>query len=177
MKKSMNTRNMAFAALFAAIICAASPFTIPIGPVPLSLATLAIYLAAATLDWRFGTLSVLVYVLIGLVGVPVFSNFSGGIQKLVGPTGGFIVGYIVCALIVGLIVGRLETIKWIYPAAMVLGTAVLYAIGTAWFVILMKVTLQKALVLCVVPFLIGDAAKIILASVLAPILRKRVFVK
>ena len=168
----MKLRSMIFAALFAAILCVVAPFTIPIGPIPLSLATFVIYIAAATIDWRFGTLSVVLYVLIGSIGLPVFSGPSGGIQKLVGPTGGFIIGYVLCALIIGLIVDRLEAKKWAYPTAMVLGTAVLYALGTAWFVVLMKVTIAKALMLCVVPFLIGDAIKIILASVISPILRK-----
>ena len=84
MKKTMSIRNMVFAALFAAVICAVSPFTIPIGPIPLSLATLAIYFAASTINWKFGTMSVVLYLLIGLVGVPVFSNFSGGVPKFVG---------------------------------------------------------------------------------------------
>lgn len=168
----MKIRNMVFAALFAAVLCAVAPFTIPIGPIPLSLATLVIYLAASTLNWKYGTLAVVLYVLIGTVGLPVFSGPSGGVQKLVGPTGGFIIGYILCALVIGLIIDRLESKKWAYPAAMVLGTAVLYALGTAWFMVLMDATLVKALTLCVLPFLIGDAVKIVLASVIAPVLRK-----
>jgi biotin transport system substrate-specific component len=168
----MKLRNMIFSALFAAVLCAVAPFSIPIGPIPLSLATFVIYIAAATINWKYGTLAVVLYVLMGLIGLPVFAGPSGGIQKLVGPTGGFIIGYILCALVIGLIVDRFETKRWAYPVAMLLGTVVLYALGTTWFIVLMKVTLAKALMSCVVFFLPGDAAKIILASVIAPILRK-----
>lgn len=173
MTKTINTRNMVFAAVFAALISAVSPFLIPIGPIPITLATLMIYLAASVLDWRFGTLSVLVYVLIGVVGVPVFAGFTGGPQKLVGPSGGFILGYIVCALIIGVVLAKLQTRKWAYPVAMVLGTVGLYIVGTVWFMIVMKASLAKALTLCVLPFLIIDGVKIVIVSILAPILRKR----
>lgn len=167
----MKIRTMVFTALFAAVICVVSPFVIPIGPIPLSLATFAIYIAASSLNWKAGTVAVVLYLLIGLVGLPVFSGFTGGVQKLVGPTGGFLIGYIPCALIIGLIIDRFERKIWLYPVSMVLGTAVLYACGTIWFMVSLKYTLAAALMACVVPFLIGDAAKIILASVIAPILR------
>ena len=163
---------MVYAAVFAAVLCVISPFVIPIGPIPLSLATFAVYLAAAALDWKYAALAVLLYVLIGLAGVPVFSNFSGGFQKLVGPTGGFLIGYILCAVTTGLLLKKREQKRWLYPVAMVAGTVVLYLFGTVWFMILMQATLSKALLLCVIPFLPGDAFKIILASVIAPQLRK-----
>lgn len=167
----MKLKDLVFTALFAAIICVIAPFVIPIGPIPLSLATFAIYIAASILDWKYGTLAVIVYILIGAAGLPVFSGFSGGFLKIAGPTGGFIVGYIVCALIIGLIVDRNEKNKWAYPVAMIIGTALLFACGMAWFMYLTKTTLLGALTVCVIPFLIGDALKIILASVIAPKLR------
>lgn len=167
----MKIRNMVFTALFAAIICVISPFKIPIGEVPITLATFAIYIAASVLNWKYGTLAVIIYILIGMVGLPVFSGFVGGVQRLVGPTGGFLIGYIPCALIIGLIVDKSESKKWLYPVAMVAGTAVLYACGTAWFMISLKYSLIAALMACVVPFLIFDAVKIILASVIAPRMR------
>jgi biotin transport system substrate-specific component len=168
----MKLRPMVYAAVFAALLCVLSPFVIPIGPIPLSLATFAIYLAATVLDWKYASLAVLLYVLIGITGVPVFSGFTGGFQKLVGPTGGFLIGYILCALSTGLLLKKRESKKWLYPAAMVIGTVVLYTLGTLWFMLLTQSTLSSALMLCVVPFLPGDAIKIVLASVLAPQLRK-----
>lgn len=167
----MKVKDMVITAVFAAIICMVSPFTIPIGPIPLSLATLAIYIAASTLNWKFGTLSVVVYVAIGAIGLPVFSNFGAGIQRLVGPTGGFIIGYILCALVIGLILKKHSIKKWLYPVAMVIGTIVLYACGTAWFMFSLDYTLVSALMVTTVPFLIGDVIKIVLASVIAPRLR------
>lgn len=172
----MKTRNMILTALFAAIICVmallSSVIPILFGPIPLSLVIFAIYVTAASLNWKYGTLAVIVYILIGLVGIPVFSNFGAGVPKLIGPTGGFILGYIPCALVIGLIIDRLESKKWAYPAAMVLGTIVLYAFGAAWFAVSQNVTLTKALAVCVVPFLIFDAAKIVVASFVSPALRK-----
>lgn len=167
----MKIRNMVFTALFAAIICVMAPFVIPIGPIPLSLATFAIYIAASVQNWKNGTLAVILYVTLGAVGLPVFSGLTGGIPKLIGPTGGFIFGYILLALITGLIVDRFEKHKWSYPLGMVLGTIVLYACGTVWFMISQNASLGKALALCVIPFLLGDAIKIILASIISPILR------
>jgi biotin transport system substrate-specific component len=170
----MKIRIMVFTALFAAVLCVVSPFSIPLpfSPVPLSLATLAIYLAASVMNWKTGTLSVILYVLIGLVGVPVFSKFGAGVQQIVGPTGGFIVGYIPMALAIGLMVDRLDPKKWVYPVSMVIGTVILYACGTVWFMISLDATLTKALTACAIPFLPGDAAKIVVASIIAPILRK-----
>lgn len=167
----MKLKDLIFASLFAAIICVLAPFVIPIGPIPLSLATFAIYIAASVLDWKYGTLAVIVYILIGMAGLPVFSGFSGGVMIIAGPTGGYIVGYIVCALVIGQIVDRNEQKKWVYPVAMIVGTALLYACGTARFVHLTGTTLMGALAVCVIPFLIGDAIKIILASVMARRLR------
>lgn len=163
---------MVFTALFAAIICVLAPFVIPIGPIPLSLATFAIYIAASALNWKFGTAAVIIYIALGAVGLPVFSGFMGGVPKLVGPTGGFIFGYILLALSEGFIIDKLEKKKWAYPLGMAVGTILLYICGTTWFVISQNVTLAKALALCVLPFLLGDAIKIILASVIAPNLRK-----
>ena len=167
----MKTRDMSLIAVMAALICVAGPLSLPIGPVPISLATFAVYLAGAVLGWKRGTLAVVVYLLIGLVGVPVFSGFSGGLQKLIGVTGGYLVGYLPCALIMGLGVqdadaGKARP-KWLLPLFMVIGTAVLYIIGTAWFMIQTGNTLGASMGMCVVPFLPGDVIKMIAASLLA----------
>ena len=173
----MKTRDMTIIAVMAALICVAGPLSIAIGPIPLSLASFAVYLAGAVLGAKRGTLAVALYLLIGLVGVPVFSGFSGGLQKLAGVTGGYLVGYLPCALITGLAVKPEggDTPKWKLPAFMVLGTAVLYLIGTAWFMIQTKNTLAAAMGMCVVPFLPGDAIKIVAATLLAPPIRKALY--
>ena len=166
----MKVRDLTFTAIFAALICVAAPWTVPVGPIPITLATLAVYLAAAVLGWKKGTVAVVVYLLLGAVGVPVFSGFSGGFARLIGPTGGYLVGYIPCALLTGLVSDRFPK-PWGYAVGMVLGTVVLYALGTAWFCVQSGSELGHALAVCVVPFLIGDAIKIAAAIVLASILR------
>ena len=172
------TREMTAIAVMASLICVAGPLTISIGPIPLSLATLAVYLSGAVLGRLWGTLAVGIYLLIGMLGVPVFSGFSGGLQKLVGVTGGYLVGYLPCALITGLAVkaGRpTPSRRGLMPLAMALGTLVLYALGTAWFMLLTKNTLAAALSLCVLPFIPGDAIKIIAATLIAQPIRKAIY--
>ena len=172
----MKVRNMTLTAVMAALICIAGPLTIAAGPVPLSLATFAVYLAGAILGKKWGTVSVGLYLLIGIIGVPVFSGFSGGFQKLADVTGGYLIGYLPCAFLSGLGTERAEQAgkRWILPLMMVLGTAVLYTVGTAWFMIQTGNGLGAALGLCVLPFLPGDVAKIIAATLLAGPVKKAV---
>jgi len=162
---------MVFTALFTAVLCAVAPFSIAIGPIPLSFATLAIYLAAGSLGWKYGAMSVVLYVMLGALGVPVFSNFEGGFHKIVGATGGFIIGYIPCALATGLIASVFRNKLWSYALGMVIGTVLLYTCGTAWFMLQSGNSLAVSLGLCVTPFLIGDAMKIIVACITALQLR------
>ena len=164
----MKVRNMTLTAVMAALICIAGPLTIAAGPVPLSLATFAVYLAGAILGKKWGTAAVGLYLVLGIIGVPVFSGFSGGFQKLAGVTGGYLIGYLPCAFLAGLGAERAEQEgrKWLLPVMMVIGTAVLYAIGTAWFMIQTGNALGAALGLCVLPFLPGDAVKIAAATLI-----------
>ena len=175
---NLKTRDLTIIAVMAALICVAGPLSISIGPIPLSLASFAVYLAGAVLGAKRGPLAVAIYLLIGLVGVPVFSGFSGGFQKLIGVTGGYLLGYLPCAWLTGLGVkpGQTEARpKWKLPAFMVIGTAVLYIIGTAWFMIQTKNGLAAAMGMCVVPFLPGDAIKIVAATLLAWPIRKAIY--
>lgn len=175
---NMKTGEMTAIAVMAALLCVAGPLSIAVGPIPLSLATFAVYLAGAVLGAKRGALAVALYLLLGLVGLPVFSGFAGGFQKLAGVTGGYLVGYLPCAWITGMAVrpGEAGTQKrWKLPAFMGLGTAALYAIGTAWFMLQTKNGLIASLMLCVVPFLVGDAVKIAAASLLAPPIRRAVY--
>ena len=171
----MKVKDMTITAVMAALICIAGPLTIPMGPIPLSLATFAVYLAVAVTGKKYGTTAVGLYLLIGIIGVPVFSGFSGGFQKLAGVTGGYLIGYLPCAFLSGIGAERAEKKgrRWLLPVMMTAGTAVLYAIGTAWFMIQTGNALGAALSLCVIPFLPGDAVKILAASILSPMIRKR----
>lgn len=176
---NLKTKDMTIIAVMAALICVAGPLSVSIGPIPLSLASFAVYLAGAVLGAKRGPLAVALYLLIGLVGVPVFSGFSGGLQKLAGVTGGYLIGYLPCAWLTGLAVkpGQREAgdRKWLLPAFMVLGTTALYLIGTAWFMLQTKNGLAASLGMCVLPFLPGDAIKIIAASLLAWPIRKALY--
>jgi len=185
--RKSRTYILAATAVMTAALCIAAPFSVPVGPVPISLATLIILLAVYILGWKWGTVSVLLYLLLGMAGLPVFSGFSGGFVKLAGPTGGYLVGYIPLALIAGLAIAlsdRLLTagaykhkavwVRLIQIVGMILGTAVLYVLGTAWFCIIMDCTVSYALTLCVIPFIPGDLLKILIAILLGPELRKRI---
>ena len=163
----MKTKDMVLTGVFAAVICVFAPFTIPIGAVPISLATFAVYLAAAVLGTKKGTLAVLIYILIGMAGVPVFSGFAGGIGKILGVTGGYIIGYIPCAFAIGVFTERFGGKNYIYPLALVIGTLILYSFGTAWFMVQSGNGLMQSLTVCVFPFLVGDAIKIAAASIVS----------
>ena len=164
---------MAVTAVMTAVTCILAPMSIPIGPVPISLTNLVIYIALYLLGWKMGTVSYLIYMLIGLVGVPVFSGFSGGFAKLAGPTGGYIIGFTFMAVISGIVIEKSEN-RLIQILGMIVGTAVCYALGTAWFCHLMSSTVAEALGLCVIPFIPGDLIKILIAVAAGPVIRKRV---
>lgn len=188
-KSKQNILSMCVCAVFAALICVVSPFAVPT-QVPITLATLAVYICAGCLPPAMSAISVTVYLVIGAVGVPVFAGFTSGAAKLIGPTGGYLVGYIPMAVIVSVITsmymkkcsssgrafGRGAAQAGVRLGAMILGTAVLYALGTAWFVIQQKTTVAAALPLCVFPFLPGDAAKMVAATAisqaLSPVIRR-----
>ena len=121
--RNTKTYTMAVTALMTAVICIVAPLSIPIGPVPISLTNFAIYITLYLLDWKKGTVSYLLYLLIGLVGLPVFSGFTGGIGKLAGPTGGYIIGFIPMAIIAGILIDKYHQ-RWIQFAGMIIGTAV-----------------------------------------------------
>ena len=164
--------DLVFVALFAAVMTVCAQIQIPFGEVPFTLQTLGVFIAASLLGWKRGTLSVIVYVLLGLAGVPVFAGFSGGIGVLFGPTGGYIIGFIFTALIVGLMTEKLGKKLWVEIVSMILGLAVCYAFGTVWFMFQMKMGLVESLLLCVVPYRIADALKIAFSAVLVNSLDK-----
>lgn len=177
-KKIFDLKSMVLMALFAALTCVLAPLSIPIGPVPISLTNLVIYFSLYVLGWQRATITYLVYLLLGLVGLPVFSGFEGGVGKLGGPTGGYLIGFIFMAVISGLFVKMKEDEvilnRVLGIAGMILGTLVAYAFGTAWFCYSTGTGLSAALALCVIPFIPGDLVKIIVAAVVAPTVAKQI---
>ncbi len=176
-KRGVNSgrlRQMAEIAMLSAVLCVVSPFTIPVGAVPISLSTLCVYLMGASCGRRRATTAVLVYLLLGCIGVPVFAGFTGGVAHLLAPSGGFLLGYVVCALAEGWLVDRFCSKRLIYPVGIVVGMLCCFAVGTVWFALLTGTNLTGTVAVCVLPFLPIEAAKIVIASLAAPKVRKAV---
>ena len=181
LSQKSKTAMMALCGLFAAIAAVCSWISIPLGftPVPVNLGTLAVFLCGALFGPKYGPLSLTVYALAGAVGVPVFSGFRGGFSVLAGPTGGYIIGYIVGAFVIGLIITAATRSEHstavsvvLYAFAMICGLAACYSLGTAWFMFSTHTGFAAAMVSCVIPFLPGDALKITAATILARKLKK-----
>ena len=167
----MKTLDMAYIGLFAVIIAICSWISIPT-VVPFTLQTFAVFLAVAVLGGKRGTLSVIVYVLLGAVGLPVFSGFKGGIGVLLNTTGGYIIGFIFSALLMWAFEKAFGRKAWALILSMILALALCYALGTIWFMIIYAnnvgaVGLSAVLGWCVIPFIIPDLIKIALAFILS----------
>lgn len=163
-------------ALFAALTAVGAWISIPLPftAVPITLATMMASLAGCLLGPWYGTLSQIIYLLLGAVGAPVFHNMTGGIGILTGPTGGYLVGYITSALICGLLTDvlcREKTTWWGIAIASLAGLASCYLLGTIWFMQLSGTRLWTSMIMCVFPFLPGDAVKTVIIVLLVRPLR------
>lgn len=170
--------DMTYIAVFTVVMAICSWISIPAN-VPFTLQTFGVFVAVGVLGGRRGTLAVLVYILLGAVGVPVFSGFSGGIGKLLGNTGGYIVGFLFSALVMWAMERAFGKSPAVQILSMILGLLVCYAFGTAWFMVVYARTsgavgLATVLGWCVFPFIIPDLIKIALAFVLSGRLRRYV---
>ena len=159
------TQTLILTALFTAIVAVCSQIIIPIGSVPLSLSTFAVLLAGVVLGSTAGATSLMVYMLLGIAGAPVFSALRGGIGVLTGPTGGFIVGYIPMAFIAGCFYSPDSPRRSIL--GMTLASAALYLLGLAWFMFSTGQNFVSALFVCVLPFIPGDVMKAVAVMMLA----------
>lgn len=172
-KAKSKVYSLAMTAVMAAVIAAVSPFAIPVGPISITLCTLVLYFSPYILGWKRAGLATLVYILIGMVGVPVFSKFQAGLGALLGPTGGYILGYIPLVVLAGLAIKAAPRNRALQFLGMVLATAVLYAFGTVWYMVLSGNDLTTSMKWCVLPFIPFDLIKIAIAMALGPILRER----
>lgn len=170
-----STYQIALMGIMAAVMCILGPLSIPIpfSPVPISFTNLAIYFTVFILGWKRGTISYLIYLLIGLIGLPVFSGFAGGPGKLLGPTGGYLIGFIFMTIIAGLFIEKCNGNLYLYVIGLILATGIAYALGTVWLSYQAHLTFLQALMAGVIPYLIGDGVKIAIAVIIGPILRKR----
>lgn len=169
MTAKAHTISIVYMAMFIALITVCSWISIPVG-IPFTLQTFAMFVTIGLIGTKRGTISIALYVLLGAVGVPVFSGFKGGFSTLLGPTGGYIIGFVIGGFVTGIIIDLFGKKKDVIllACAMLAGLLVCYAFGTAWFMVVYAqngsaIVLTSALALCVVPFIIPDCLKIALA--------------
>lgn len=184
--KQLTTKNLILTGMFTAIISVLAQISIPIQPIPFSLSLLAIFLTGMLLEPKYAFLSTLAYILLGILGLPVFAGFRGGIQVLTGMTGGFIMAYPLMAFISSIayqlsrIVKPLSIIRNIIRIAilslgMIISLILCYTIGSLWFCHISGSTMAYALTVCVFPFIAFDLLKIALAISFGTILRKVIY--
>jgi biotin transport system substrate-specific component len=171
-----STTYMVMCGLFAALnaICAQIFIPLAFTPVPVNLGTLGVFLTGGLLGRKYGVISIGVYVLLGAAGVPVFAGFRGGLGVLAGPTGGYILGYLLAVLIVGMILDKGYAKLSLRVLSMAAGLAACYCFGTLWFMVSTGTGFDAAFVSCILPFIPGDIVKILAASFLIKRLRPRI---
>ena len=168
----MTTRRLTLTAMLTALLCICGPLTLPLGPIPLSLTTAVLMLMALLLGMGPSMLCCGVYLLMGLTGLPVFSGFNGGAGALMGPTGGFLLGYLPMTALCGFLCARTDK-PLMHALACLAGTLLLYITGTAWYCWQSGAAANAALTVCVLPFLPGDLLKIAAVATLGHAVRKR----
>ncbi len=164
------------AALCAALIAVSSFITVPVSAVPVTLQTFAVCAVSALLGLKWGVASVAVYILLGAIGLPVFSGFGGGIGVLLGAGGGFIWGFLIIAVVVGFISDKFGVDIKKMLISMAVGMIGCYIAGVLWYILVYSggEGIVAALSACVFPFVIPDAIKIVAAAVVASRLKKRI---
>jgi len=167
---SQNIRMTVYCCLFAALIVVGTYIKIPIGPVPIVLANFFVILAGALLGGVWGTASVGLFLFLGLIGLPVFSQ-GGGIAALVGPTGGYLFGYLVAAFVAGIISERGRSRPLLDVAGLAAGALAIYVLGVPWLKLSLHLSWAKTLSVGVFPFLIGDAIKVAAAVAIVRVLQ------
>jgi biotin transport system substrate-specific component len=168
--KSNNLKPFVFAALFAALTAAVAPFKIPLGftPVPITLQTLVVLLSGAMLGPIYGALAMILYVAVGIIGLPVFAGGSSGLGAILGPTGGYLISYFLAAYVVGKTLKIRKNPKFMdYVVAMVAGTVIIYVLGAGWGMVVTGLGIFAILTGWVFPFIIGDFIKLLIAAYIA----------
>ena len=172
----MPLRKKMLVSLFAALLCVSSYITIPIGPVPVTLQVLFVLLAGAVLGAELGAFSVLLWIMIGVVGMPVFAGGKAGPLVLLGPTGGYLLGFVICAYIVGRLFSRAPESRIAACGAMLAGLTIAYIVGLFGFMLSFAFFLQKpmtwqqAFSIAVMPFVPVDLFKVAVGAWIAPVL-------
>ena len=150
-------------------LCSQVQFPLPFTPVPITLQTLAVLLTGAALGSKRGAASMLLYILEGAAGLPVFAGGVGGFIHLIGPTGGYLWAFPIAAFVVGLLCERRLERRFLTSALVMLpGTLIIYAVGVSWLAIFLHISIAQAFVFGMLPFIPGDILKIVIAALLLP---------
>jgi len=174
MSAKISTHELATIGLMTSIISILSPISVPLpGMVPISLATLSLYLCTYLLGTKRTLICYIVYLALGCIGIPIFSGFTGGLSRLIGPTGGYFIGYFAIIIFEGAAIKRFSNIKALHILGMVTGTVICYIVGTAWLCFIQNISFTSGLFAGVFPFIPGDAIKIAAVSSVAPVMRRR----
>lgn len=171
-KKSVLLKRI-LAAIFTAILCIFAPLSIPLGPIPVSLTNFCIFLELLILGPVSTLISFGLYLLIGVAGLPVFSGFQGGFAKLIGPTGGFLIGFFVLIALSGILLKYCKN-KVLKVCALIIGCWADYVVGSIWYAYICHVGAKSAFLVCVVPFVIIDIIKIIAVVIIADVIKQRI---
>jgi hypothetical protein len=173
MKSILSTKNLSLMALMSALLCLLAPISIPIGPVPITLSIFIIYIISYILDANSALISVFIYLLMGIVGLPVFAGYKSGLGVILGPSGGYLISYLVVVYISSYYNNKYYYNKILQLLFMFITLILCYVCGTIWFSIFKKMTFIESLFICVFPFIITDVIKIIAACMLGNEIRKR----
>jgi biotin transport system substrate-specific component len=173
--EKVSVRGMVYASMFGAATAVGAYIIVPVPPVPITLQTFFLYLSAVLLGGRLAALSQFIYLLLGIIGLPVFSGGKAGLGVLFGPTGGYLIGFLLGAFIIGKMIELRErpSLLWIM-ISLAAGTIVIYLLGVIQLSFVAKLTLIKSISAGIIPFLIGDVLKIIIASAITIKVRDRI---
>ena len=165
--KSISLRGMVYASMFGALTAIGAYIIIPLPPVPITLQTLFLNLSGALLGGYLGALSQVVYILLGIIGLPVFAGGKAGLGVLLGPTGGYLFGFVLGAFIVGKLIAvkRKPGMIWTV-SAMLVGMVVIYCLGILQLTLVARLSVEKAVAVGALPFLPGDIVKSVLAALI-----------
>lgn len=173
----MKTIDLVICSLFAAMTAVLAQISIPFpGGVPLTLQLLSVSLCGILLGSKKGFISILVYVILGAIGLPVFAGFTGGFQYIIGYSGGFLVSFPIVALIIGLISERTNNMVFIFLSA-ILGLLINYTVGSLVFSLVTNSSIMAAISSCVIPFIFTDLVKILIATAIGVKLKQNVSIK
>jgi len=172
----MSNKRIVYVGLISSLICIISPFSLmlPVSPAPISLGTFGVYLAGVILGTKMGVTSVTVYLILGAIGLPIFAGFMGGISRFFAPSGGYLISYILIALLTGYFSDKFYGKKNILIiVGMIIGTLMCYFVGSAYMSYKMGFDISTAFIKGVIPYIIGDTIKMIVAYFISIEIRKR----